>query len=320
MSKKTEMMVFTVYVPTNRGLKIARAYGMQCINEISEWYTKREARPMQCEEKEARGEEIPDIMRRSSKDRVVVGIMGEDILYNFYAKAGGITLMPGLNHGCEAESSTGVYRGKMLKLEEKKAYPNTIFGLPTLCLLGREGTPIKECRAKEYTQSLDASLCKIGEILRKRSGKRQIVIAVDQRYAAAAANIVQGAIGATQDRFNQFRTPQPEITIEWRTMDGKVDVTAAVDETIDYAIDVVLSGKTCQENGLGIYAKLFKSDGILVCNRKAMEINWDISTLQEEWGMQRLEAIAKKDDKLTYDAFRKLKEDARETGSSGGIH
>ena len=82
----------------------------------------------------------------------------------------------------------------------------------------------------------------------------------------------------------------------------------------------MLAGKTCRENGLAIYAKLFESDGIIVGNRKAAKLDWDLDSLKERWGMQRLEVIAKGDGPLTYEALKSLKEQIDNSGSSGGIH
>ena len=314
--KKQGLIVFTVYVPTNRGLRIARGEGSRYIRELCTWYAERESRPMQYEEKEARGEDIPKIIKESVGSARVIGITGEDILLNFYSGCKEIKEMNGFNcrFGTDvygAEGRTGVIRLEELGLKEKEAYPDALFGVPALCLIGkgvrdatRWNSPL-ECRPYQLKTIIE-------RMQRENSGT--INIAVDQRYAAVAKNLVDVAInGIGQDE-------QPKTVINWCILDGKVDVTAALDPTIDYAIDIVLSGKTCRENGLGIYAKLFESDGVIVGNRKAAELNWDLGRLKERWGMQRLEVIAKGDGQLTYEALKSLKEQISNSGCSGGIH
>lgn len=310
------MSVFTVYVPINSGLRIARDEGSKYIRELCEWYTQRESRPIRYQEKEARGEDIPKIIRGSAQSTRVVGITGEDILLNFYSGCEEIKEMDRFNcrfetNQYEAEERTGIIKLKQLELKEKQAYPDSLFGVPALCMIGKGGR-----EAVKWSIQSDCQPYELREILerKQRENRSGIKIAVDLRYAAVAKNLVNVAINGME------RNGQPKTDIKWRILDGKVDVTAAIDPTIDYAFDIVLSGKTCRENGLGIYAKLFESDGVIVGNRKASELNWNLSHLKANWGMKMLEAIAKSDDPVTYKALKSLKERISDGGCSGRSH
>jgi len=126
-----------------------------------------------------------------------------------------------------------------LNLSWLGSYADSIFGLPTLCVLGKGGMGFEEFK-KAYGNSLT----------RKTTPNfQQKRVVIPGRYERLIRSLVQ------QD------------DVEYISLEGKVDVTAATDSSIDYAIDIVLSGKTCIREGLGIFATLFKSDGVLVYNR-----------------------------------------------------
>ncbi|MBI4145955.1 hypothetical protein HY489_01310 [Candidatus Woesearchaeota archaeon] len=121
-----------------------------------------------------------------------------------------------------------------LNLAWKGPYANSVFGLPALCVLGTS------CRkSRWYTKGTEGNL----PVLDRRT------VAIPNKYEAF---IKRRFIGQN---------------VEWIVLEGQVEVTCARDPSIDYAIDIVLSGRTCERENIGIIAKLFESDGVIVANQ-----------------------------------------------------
>lgn len=156
----------------------------------------------------ARGENIPDLVSRA--ERPCIGITGEDLL---------------------EESGADVAIIRRLNLAYQGPYKETIFGLPALCVLGKDGV-----RPQDFSGGAEPNLC----------GK---TVAIPDKYERTL-----------KKRF-------PDENIRWKVLSGQVDVTCARDPSVDYAIDIVLSGRTCERENLGIIAYLGDSDGVIIANQ-----------------------------------------------------
>ncbi len=242
------MVAFTVYAPTNRGLQFVRERGLEFVRTM---FDERIKQGLELNLQDQRGEDIPRLVDATFEDEEgVIGITGQDLLDNYV---------------CRQESVPDSYANKdtqdrrrsqllvsKLGLKNKGAYEGTLFGLPTLCILGYGGIPpIYFMQA--YPKVRDLDLCELrGTELQEPnfSGK---TIAIPARYEALIRSRVR-LDGATL-----------------LPLDGKVDVTAARGEA-DYAVDIVLSGKTAREEGLGFFPPLlYQSDGVVIGNKKATE-------------------------------------------------
>ena len=235
------LIVFTVYVPTNRGLKFVREEGLKEIYRKVEKLRKRRRLDIQ----ECRAEDIPEKIynaREVAENQTVLGVTGQDLMREFIEDK--VYLFP---WGPDIPYRT-------LGLLNKGVYEKSIFGLPALCLLGKGGMTFddfskafgSDCRDMSYSYR-DKPPYERLEKLPDLRGKR---VVIPQRYEWLIRKLLDyTAIGA-----------------ELIPLDGKVDVTAATDDSIDYAVDIVLTGKTCKENGLGIFELLYRSDGVLLSN------------------------------------------------------
>lgn len=206
------MIVFIVYAPTNSGLSYVRTKGFRFIRSR---YSEKEI-----DIRDVRGESIPQLLDKAKEAEFAFGIVGEDLLWNYRRGIRG-------SEPLVLDSLALAYTG---------SYASSVFGLPALCFIGKDGMPIDEARIAAKAQSIPVSIPPL-------QGKR---VAIPARYS-----------GLIQTRIDP-------AGIEWIALDRKVDVTAAADKSIDYAVDIVLTGKTCQEAGLGIYAVLCKSDGVIL--------------------------------------------------------
>lgn len=187
--------------------------------------------------KEARGEDIPQLT--SNEKGLSLGITGNDLTENYgYAKP---------------LQSLNLYR--------TGPYADTVFGLPALCVLGKGGLPPRTFAAQRLSVLQNGNKQDVLETIRELNGvaypetpdlcgKR---VAIPKRYE----NLIRSRVWC-------------DWLVEWVVLDGKVDVTAATDSSIDYAIDIVLSGKTCESVGLGIYEIIYVSDGVLVSNQNLL--------------------------------------------------
>jgi len=209
---RIRVIAFIVYAPTNSGLSYVRAKGLRFIQSR---YSEREL-----DVREVRGESIPQLLNEAKETEFAFGIVGEDLLWNYRRSICG--------------SDPLVIDS--LNLAYTESYASSVFGLPTLCLIGKEGMSIDDARAVAKERYVPT-------IMPQLQGKR---IAIPARYS----RLIQTCIS--------------QADIEWVKLDRKVDVTAATDQSIDYAVDIVLTGKTCKEASLGIYAVLCKSDGVIL--------------------------------------------------------
>ncbi len=171
-----------------------------------------------------------------------VGVTGEDLLEENYAGF----LYDDINRPAFL---------RKLGLCGKGAYENALFGLPALCVLSKQGMPVELFRKKydfssKSSQEINNAIRGIGDF--DLAGKK----------------------GAAPVRYKHLikRKVAEADCVEWQYLDGKVDVTIASDVSFDAAIDVVVTGKTIQETGLGIEAVLFLSDGVVIGNQAAAEL------------------------------------------------
>lgn len=218
-------MVFTVYVPTNRGLQYVRAEGIKFLQKKFP-----QAALQMCN---ARGENIPEIVAIKSCDiNPVFGITGGDLLQEYYVRT--------KPDKAEERIKTDLII-TTLGLEGKGSYQNTVFGLPALCILGKGGMDL-DCLVSVYFPEF------------MFFGKPNF----------------QGKKVAIPKRYEQLINFEVDLSkADVLALDGKVDVTAAKG-IADYAIDIVLTGTTCKEQGLGIFQPpLFFSDGVVLGNYAA---------------------------------------------------
>lgn len=195
---------------------------------------------------EQRGEDIPRLVKGLYDDRdPIIGLSGKDLLDNYLLEEFG-----GEQFARDGMRSRLV--AKFLGLRNKGPYTNAIFGLPALCILGEGGITLDKF-VEGYSRVRDCEVIQLRgtELLGPDfSGKK---VAIPRRYEALIRSRVR-LTGA-----------------EVLPLDGKVDVSAARGDA-DYAIDIVLTGRTCREEGLGFFPPvLYLSDGVVLGNKKAQE-------------------------------------------------
>ena len=216
-------------MPTNRGLQYVREQGLE--------FLRINFVCLEIKVEEQRGEDIPRLVNSLYEDEApVVGITGEDFLDNFLF----------------GEYRSSVNRRLMFKrldLRKNGPYENTLFGLPALCILGEGGITLDKF-VEAYPTVRDNEVRQLrGSELQEPDfrGKR---VAIPRRYEALISSRV--------------RLEGAEILL----LDGEVDVTAARGGA-DYAIDIVLTGRTCREEGLGFFPPiLYLSDGVILANQR----------------------------------------------------
>ncbi|HLC32747.1 MAG TPA: hypothetical protein VJJ82_02890 [Candidatus Nanoarchaeia archaeon] len=133
-----------------------------------------------------------------------------------------------------------------LNLKRTGPYKNFAFGLPTLCLLGKGGLSPKEYawrKGSYYPKDIP-----------ELKGK---TIAIPEYYPRL---IMQ--------QLEEFTSLEG---VRWIILDGKVDVTAAA-QGIEYVVDIIGTGTTCERVGLGVIASLGASDGVLIGNPAAQKL------------------------------------------------
>ncbi len=195
---------------------------------------------------EERGENIPKLIESNyNSQNNLIGITGEDLLDNY--------LFEELRVKNMRNTVKKNILVKYLNLKKQGSYENSVFGLPALCILGKEGISLE----RVMDAYPEVRKCEI-EFLRKTElqepnfkGK---IIAMPKRYEKLIKSRV--------------RLDGAEILL----LEGKVDVAAARGDA-DYAIDIVLTGKTCKEENLGFFPPiLYLSDGIVIGNKKLKSI------------------------------------------------
>ncbi len=237
-------MVFTVFVPTNSGLQYVRDRGLD--------FLKEKFSGLELNIQEQRGEYIPELVNSLYEDREpVIGITGEDLFDNFLFEKYGSPVNKRLFF-------------KNLSLRNKGPYENAFLGLPALCILGKGGIALdKFVEAYPNVRYSEVRQLRAAELQEPDfNGKR---IAIPKRYEAPIRSRV--------------RLNGAELLL----LDGKVDVTAARGDA-DYAIDIVLTGRTCMEEGLGFFPPvLYLSNGVVLGNRKAQERPKQILPKLSDW-------------------------------------
>ena len=249
------LIAFTVYVPTNRGLAFVREEGLK---EIAAQYKNISLI-------EARGEQIPESveLQKDSKN-LVMGITGADLVRNYES----IMLSrerDSLNEDFfNEELKESLYPLSTIEVELnlgfKGPYQEAIFGLPSLCVLGRGGMPLDVY--KEAYASRPMSSFPLFELYSEATripylGDKKIVI--PKRYELFLRRKY------LSDALSNAKIKMPTII----SLEGKVDVTAAADASIDYAIDIVVTGTQSRKSGLGIFCVLYQSDGVILRNPEA---------------------------------------------------
>lgn len=236
----------SVYAPTNRGLRFVREEGLVSLQVRYPLAS--------LDIQEVRGEEIPDlVLRRQNPSEPIFGITGQDLLEDTDCRESfGIS-----------ERDDGNVGINELNLARKGPYKGTLFGLPTLCLLSRNGkTP------EEYLLQTWGDEARRGGNARYPANVRYpIDIGLELSLKGKRVVIPQRYKNLIDQRIPLFlEYPREKPSIDWVMLDGQVDVTLAMDSSLDYAIDIVLTGKTLREKGLGIERTLFFSDGVLLQN------------------------------------------------------
>jgi len=234
-----------VYVPQNRGLQYVREQGLR---RLQERYTQRTV-----EIQEARGEDIPLIVqRRYNNDEPVFGITGGDLFDNFLFEER--TKEPCSVKELHREKQRKDLYRERLNLRGSGFYQKAIFGLPALCILGKGGISLErfvdaypQIRTQNYNQLRRSECCEPDF-----RGKK---VVIPKRY----------------EYLIRARTDLTEAEVI--CLEGKVDVTAARGGA-DYAVDIVLTGKTCCAENLGFFPPvLYLSEGIIIGNKRTQEKN-----------------------------------------------
>ncbi len=232
------LVVFTVYVPCNKGLQYVREQGLDFLNKKFNGF--------ELIVQEQRGEDIPRLVERLyNENNPVVGLTGKDLLDNYLLEEFG-----------EDKFIRDNLRKRLvvknLELKNKGPYKNSVFGLPALCILGCGGISLDLfVDAYPIVRDREITLLKGTELQEPNfKGKR---IAIPERYE----KLIRSRVRLTGAKI--------------LPLEGKVEVTAARDNA-DYAIDIVLTGRTCRKEGLGLFPPiLYLSDGIILGNKKAQE-------------------------------------------------
>ena len=185
---------------------------------------------------DSRGEEIPTLVAITTE--AALGISGEDLLCNYAS-----TYARGRSWQDSREDVIMCFGSSLvdkLNLAARGAYQSALLELPSLCMLARSAEyPVTEksellFRCMPWKKPLDA--CRF---------------AVPSFYT-----------DFIRLRLEEMGFGRPQLV----PLEGQVDVTMAMDTSFDGAIDIVLSGKTCRQYGLGIVAVLYRSDGVIVGN------------------------------------------------------
>ncbi len=220
------LVQFIVCAPTNSGLQFTRERGLKKLAESGI------ENAVLIEE---RGEKIPELIDTLADDsNLVIGIDGSDLVADFNFAANG-------NSRC-------CYLAN-LYLDFKEEYAESVFGLPTLSLLGRDGLTPEKMR-EEFIRNPDKNYNEALQVLKERR------VIIPSRY---------------MHLLKKYIPAQAQILTNGRG----VDVEFAKDVSIDYAIDIVVKGKKCKEYGIGIIAPIFRSDGILIGNRAGQRLFLD---------------------------------------------
>ncbi len=178
-------------VPKNTGLMICR--------EIAENYTGKII--------EVRGEDVPLIVSKLIKEgKKVIGITGEDLFKDLLLR----------------NRDTGLEILQRIKWKDK----NTLFGKPTLCLLGPKGKRLEE----------------LGKELR---------ICINSKYKELAKKYCTNRLENKEYRFEKIYVSGSS---EEFFSNGVVDLV----------IDIVYSGESAKKAGLKVYDKLFESDIVVI--------------------------------------------------------
>ena len=119
------LIVFTVFAPSNRGLRYVREQGL--------FFLSKNFSGLELKIEEHKGEDIPGLVKDLYYDNKskVAGLTGEDLLVSYIAGTIGNNIF-----GDGWENSLVL---KYLCLRGKGPYEKAVFGLPSLCILGRNG-------------------------------------------------------------------------------------------------------------------------------------------------------------------------------------
>lgn len=241
------LIAFTVYVPTNSGLQFVREEGLK---ELAR-------RGRQLDIRECRGENIP--YEVATTEGRVAGITGEDLLANFRRS--------------EEYEQLYIARGRnspiseqQLGLNRRGPYEESVFGLPALCVLGKGGMSF-DAFTKAYPLEYDTSGDMTFKCLAPTGGGCDGALWEQATERIPDLSGKRVAIPKMYENIIRYLVRKKAEGTEFLTLDGKVDVTTATDNSIDYAIDIVLTGKTCKDSGLGIFERLYLSDGIILWRR-----------------------------------------------------
>ncbi len=255
-----------VYVPQNSGLQFVAEQGKAWLSDPKNVGSFTDP-TFGFAEVAIRGEAVPEVIRElEESEKPVFGITGEDLLATNYNPSYLRTMFVATRDSAW-RSEPLVQR---LELTNKGPYQGSVFGLPALCLLGPDGLTPQQFN-----------------LFFKRGGR------YDQRTNTGVIPDLYGKMIMIPTRYTRLiqakLDPAREKEIQWIHRERSVEVTAAADASIDFAVDIVLSGRTLVEKtnaNYGIYAVLFASDGVVIGNQAARRL---VQTYQDEVGRRRAE-------------------------------
>jgi len=225
------LVQFIAYVPTNSGLQFVCKEGLKRLEESGLEIASR---------LEIRGEDIPNAIAESRDNPTkIVGITGEDLM---------------MSHALGAAFQNW-YLLERLNLSWSGSYEKSIYGLPTLYVIGRNGSRPSDCKKEK---GIVTTLPESWDIP-NMDGK---IVAVPARYR----NLIEGIFREVFNLGTYKKGPK-----EIKYLDRSVDRTMAGDKSLDYAVDIVVTGRRCEELGLGLYGALFRSDGVIIGNNAAKQ-------------------------------------------------
>jgi hypothetical protein len=250
------LIVFIVYTPENSGLVFVREVGLEWVGDYINAFSTSPRPPRYginnlLDIMEARGEDIPQLVAdQEDSDQLVFGLTGNDLLATYRKSPFGL------------DNSRPPRAIATLDLKGKGPYATSIFGLPTLCLISRDGIAPQEFLEEaryDNEESIGWDGVRKGPFQYRMNDLTGKTVLIPERYE----DLIKKLVGR--------RRYDGAEGIDWRLQTRSVDTTLAVDESIDYAVDIVLSGRTLQETGLGILDVLYQSDGVLLGNKVALE-------------------------------------------------
>jgi len=193
--------VITFITPKNSGLKKCK--------EIAKHYLNSNSKIV-----EVRGEDVPSFVEKFSKEgKKVIGITGEDFFKEFIL---------------ETRSKLNIL--KRIKWNDKR----TLFGKPTLCLLGPKNKKLEDL-------------------------PKNLRVCINRKYIKLSKKF----LGLLENKGYNFE----KIYLSGSTEESFANNLA------DIVIDIVYSGRSAEKAGLKVYEKIFESDIIIIGMKEEFTLN-----------------------------------------------